>query len=576
MGQPHWLPLLSSIWRDNKNSMMRYAGNQMKRLMADRTLFLVVILILVFLVLFVLFPLFKVIQNGIFYKGELNLQYFRAFFSGQHSFVTPFFNSLIVGSIVAVTSTVIGFIFAYVTTRTNIPGRRVFRIIGIIPIVTPPFIMSLAVIMLLGRNGPISTLAYQLFGVSWNIYGLPGLVLTETFAFFAMAFLILEAVLGGISPSLEEAAHDLGASRLRTFVKVTLPLALPGIAGALLLTFARSLEDFGDPIIIQGRFPVLTTQIYLAITGTYNIPLGATLALILLVPTVLVFILQRYVLSRRSYVSVTGKPSSSKVAELPAIAKWGLFGAVALCSAWILLLYATIIFGSFTKLWGINWTFTLEHYKYAFTVGWRYLKDSLLLATIATMIGGIWGMIIAYVVATKKIVGRGIIDFLATVNFAVPGIVIGIGYIFAFNTRPLLLTGTAAIIILVFISQRTPAVVRDGVAMLQQIDPVIDEAAADLGAGFFTTFTKVILPLTAPALVAGMAYMFAACITSISAVIMVVSADWYLITVALLSEVDLGALSTAAVYGVMILVSVTTVILLMDVVVSRILLGRRG
>ncbi len=555
---------------------MHYAGNQLKRLLGDRSLLLVVIIILAFLILFVVFPLVKVLQNGIFHEGEFDFQYFRAFFSGQRSFVAPFFNSLIVGLIVAVLSTAVGFLFAYVTTRTNVPGRRIFRFIATIPIVTPPFIMSLAAILLLGRGGTISTVAQNLFGLSWNIFGLPGLVLTETFAFFAMAFLILEGVLGGIAPSLEEAALDLGASRLRTFFTVTLPLAAPGIAGALLLTFARSLEDFGDPIIIEGHFPVLTTQIYLSITGTYNIPLGATLAVILLVPTVLAFILQRHLLSRRSYVSVTGKPSSFRLVQLPASAKWSLFGVVALFAAAILLLYAIVIVGSFTKLWGIDGTFTLAHYKYALTVGLRYLRDSLELAAIATAIGGIWGMIIAYVVATKKVVGRGLIDFLATFNFAVPGIVIGIGFIFAFNSRPILLSGTAAIIILVFISQRTPAVVRDGIAMLQQLDPVIDEAAADLGAGFFRTFTRVILPLTAPALVAGMAYMFAACITSISAVIMVVSANWYLITVELLSEIDLGALSVAAVYGVLILASVMGSILLMDVVISRVLLRRRG
>lgn len=555
--------------------MTRYTGRELRNLLHNRGLLIVVVLIFAFLLLFVVFPLVKVLQNGIFYNGTFVPEYFLQFFSGQKDIIRPFFNSLLVASLVAAASTLLGFVFAYATTRTEIPGKRFFRLIATIPIVSPPFIMALAAILLLGRNGLITAFAAKHLGFSWNIYGLPGLIITETLAFFPMAFLLLEGVLGGIAPSLEESALDLGASKIRTFFRVTLPLATPGIAASLLLIFSRSLEDFGDPIIIQGRFPVLTTQIYLAITGMYNIPLGATLAIILLVPTVLAFVFQRYWLSRRSYVTVTGKPSSSALVRTSPRAKWTLFAIVALFAFIIIVFYAVVVLGSFTKLWGINSTFTLDNYRYALTVGSRYLIGSLELAGIATVIGGFLGLTTAYVVATKRIVARGLLDFLSMINFAVPGIVIGIGYIFAFNTPPIVLTGTAVIIILVFLSQRTPAVVRDGVAMLQQLDPVIDEAAADLGAGFFRTFTRVILPLTAPALVAGMAYMFAACITSISAVVMVVSAQWYLITVALLTSIDRGALSVAAVYGVLILVSVMAAIVLMDVVISRVLLRRK-
>lgn len=555
--------------------MLRYKARQLTNLLYNRSLLFFVLLVIGFLLLFVVFPLIRILQNGIFYNGAFVPKYFLQFFSGQRYVIRPFINSLLVASLVAVTSTLIGFIFAYATTRTDIPGKRFFRLIAIIPIVSPPFIMALAAILLLGRNGMLTALVQRYFGFSWNIYGLPGLIITETFAFFPMAFLILEGVLGGIAPSLEESALDMGASKLRTFFRVTLPLATPGIAGALLLTLTRSLEDFGDPIIIAGRFPVLTTQIYLAITGMYNIPLGATLAIILLVPTTLAFVLQRYWVSRKSYVTVTGKPSSSALIQTSPWVKWSLFATVLAFSLGIIVLYGVVIFGSFTKLWGIDNTLTLDNYRYAFTVGTRYLVDSLELAAIATGIGGLLGIMIAYVVASKRIIGRGLIDFLSMINFAVPGIVIGIGYIFAFNTPPIVLTGTAIIIILVFLSQRTPAVVRDGIAMLQQLDPVIDEAASDLGAGFFRTFVKVILPLTAPALTAGMAYMFAACITSISAVIMVVSAHWYLITVQLLAAVDLGALSVAAVYGVLILMSVMGAIIIMDVVVSRMILKRR-
>ena len=550
---------------------MRARFRQLKFLFHDPALFLVVLLILGFLGLFVVFPLFKVLQNSFYYKGVFTPQYFLEFFSGHRYVIRPFLNSLIVAVLVAGLSTLLGFIFAFADVRANIPGRRIFRWIATLPIISPPFIMALAAILLLGHNGLITFFMRKYFGISWNIYGLPGLILTETFAFFPLSFLIMEGVLGNIDPALEESALDLGASKLRTFLRVTLPLATPGIAGSLLLVFTRSLEDFGNPIIIQGRFPVLTTQIYLAITGMYDVPLGATLSIVLLVPTVLAFVVQRYWLSRKSYISVTGRPSTAGPPRVSKGARWFLFGTVFILSSFILLFYGMVIFGSFTKLWGIDNSLTLDNYRYVFTVGIQYLSNSLKLAAIATGIGGLLGITVAYIVTRKRIMLQGLMDFLAMVNFAVPGIVIGIGYILAFNTPPIQLTGTAAIIILIFISQRMPVVVRDGVAMLQQLDPVIDEASSDLGAGFFRTFTRIVLPLVSPALIAGMAYMFAACITSISAVVMVVSPKWYLVTVALLSQVDIGALSIAAAYGTVIILVVLGAIISMDIVVKSLL-----
>jgi len=552
----------------------RHKLKELWRILHDPSLLSILIVVVGFLGLFVVFPLVKVLQNSIFYKGTFIPQYFIEFFSGRPYVIRPFFNSLIVASLVAVISTILGFIFAYATVRANIPGRRFFRGIGLLSTISPPFIMALAAIMLFGHNGIITSFIRKNFGISWNIYGLPGLILTETLAFFPMTFLTLEGVLEGIDPSLEEAAMDLGASGLRTFFRVTLPLASPGIAAALLLAFIRSLEDFANPIVIQGRFPVLTTQAYLAITGMYNIPLGTTLSVILLIPTLLAFLLQRYWLSRKSFITITGKASAARFVPISPKVKWGLAGLVLFFSLLILSFYGLVFLGSFTKLWGIDNTFTVNNYRYVFSTGVRYLSNSLKLAAIATSIGGFLGIVIAYVVTKKGIIGRGLIDFLSMLNFAVPGIVIGIGYILAFNTYPIILTGTASIVILVLISQRMPVVVRDSVAILQQLDPAIDEAAADLGADFLQNFGRVILPLAAPALIAGMVYMFAACMTSVSAVAMVASSKWYPVTLAMLSQIDLGALSVAAAYGTTIIAVVLGVILIFDTTMRKILAWR--
>lgn len=547
---------------------------EIRRLSRDPVLLGVILAVFALLALFIVYPLVKVFQTSLFRNGAFDPKYFLYFFEGRPYLIRPLWNSLTVGALVALIGTAVGFIFAYAVTRTDIPGKRVFRAIATFPIISPPFLLALAAVMLLGNHGLITEVLRTRFGIRWDIYGLPGLVLTETLAYFPLAFLTLDGILRGIDPALEESALDLGASKLRTFFRVTLPLATPGIAASLLLVFIRSLEDFGNPIVIQGRYPVLTVQTYLAITGMYNLPLGATLAVVLLVPTVLAFVLQRYWVSRRSYVTVTGRPSTAGLRSAEPWVKWPLFAVLCLLSGVILLFYGMVVYGSFTELWGVNHSLTFENFAYVFSTGASYLINTLKLAGVATPIGGILGMIIAYLVARKRFPGRGALDFLSMLNFAVPGIIVGLGYVLAFNTPPIQLTGTAAIIVLVFVFQRMPVGIRDGIAMLQQVEPAIDEAATDLGGGFFRTFGRVVLPLIAPALVSGMAYMFSACVTSISAVIMVVSAKWQLITVALLHEVDNADLSQAAAYGVVIIMVVLGAILLLDWLVGRVLLGR--
>lgn len=523
--------------------------------------------------LFVVYPLARVFSVSLFPRGVFDPRYFLQFFEGRPYLVRPFFNSLTVATLVAVLGTALGFLFAYAVTRTDIPGKKLFRWAATLPLISPPFLLALSTLLLLGENGLITRWLLGRFGIRWSVYGLPGLVLTETLAYFPLAFFTLEGVLASIDPALEESAMDLGASKLRTFLRVTLPLATPGLAAAFLLLFIRSLEDFGNPVVLQGRYPVLTVQAYLAITGMYNLPLGATLAILLLVPTVIAFIVLQFLVGRRSYVTVTGRPTSAGLHTTEPHLKWPLFAVLLLFSGIFFLFYGMIVYGAFTQLWGVNHAFTLDNFRYVFSTGSSYLINTLQLAGIATPIGGLLGILLAYLVSRKIFPGRRLLDFLAMLNFAVPGLIVGMGYVFAFNTPPLLLTGTAAIIILVFIFQRMPVAIRDGVAMLQQVDPAIDDAAADLGAGFVRTFWRVTLPLVAPALLAGMAYMFSACVTSISAVIMVISARWQLVTVALLHEVDNADLSQAAAYGVVIILVVLGAIFLMDLVIRRAIEG---
>lgn len=543
---------------------------EFRRLLNDPALFITIVSISLLLLIFIALPLFKIFQGALYSQGQLSLRYFKEFLQKSYQ-REPLYHSLIVGALVASIGTIIGFIFAYAVTRTDIPFKRFFRIVATFPIISPPFLLALAMILLLGRHGLLT----ELFRFKWDIYGLPGLVITETLAYFPIAFMTLEGVLQGIDPAMEEAALDLGASKLRVFFTVTLPLATPGIASALLLVFIRSLEDFGNPIVIQGNYRVLTVQAYLAITGMYNMPLGATLSLFLLMPTIGAFIFQRYWVSRKSYVTVTGKPSGGGLRSTEKSVKYPLLIALILLTLFILCSYGSVLYGSFTKLWAVDNSLTLENYRYVFSTGWDYLKDTLFIASIATPIAGLLAMLIAYLVTRKEFIGKSALDFISMLNFAVPGTVVGIGYILAFNSPPFRLTGTAAIIVLVFIFRRMPVGITNAIAELQQIDPSIEEASSDLGSGLFGTFGKVVLPLVSSAFLSGLVYVFVRCMTAISAVIFVVSGDWQLLTVALLGEVDNAALSHAAAYGCVIIAIVLIAIGMMRLLVGRFIKRRQ-
>jgi len=356
----------------------------------------------------------------------------------------------------------------------------------------------------------------------------------------------MEGILMSINPDLEEASLSLKAGKWKTFWKVTLPLSTPGILASWLLVFSQSMADFGNPLILSGNYHVLSVSAYLEITGSYRISYGAGLAIMLLVPTLVAFVIQKYWLSRKSYVTVTGKPSSMKALEPKRYVKVLFTFVVLLLVATVFLFYGTVLYGSFTKLWGVNHTLTLENYRYAFDSGLRYLRDTVILASIATPICGILGIMIAYIVSRKEFPTKRFMEATSLLTFAVPGTVVGIGYLLAFNQKPLVLTGTALIIIFLFIFRHLPVGVQNGVAALYQIDRSIEEASLDLGYNSYQTFWKVTMPLLMPAFFTALFYAFVKSMTAISAVIFVVSGKWNLITVRILGSVENSDLAQAA------------------------------
>jgi iron(III) transport system permease protein len=718
----------------------------------DPVLFMSLLFSGIFIFIFVVLPIIRTVSGGFFAKdGTWDLTYFARYFD---SFYGPglrraFLDTMTMGLLTAIFGTLVGFIFAYASVRCNPPGKNVLHWLALLPTVSPPFALALSMILLFGRSGLVTK---KLLGINFvqgtnDIYGLDGLVIVQTITFFSVAYLILRAMLERLNPSMEEAAASLGASRLHIFRTVTLPLLIPGIAGSFLLLFVESLADLGNPLFISGNRTVLSAQIFLAVIGEFDYQKASALSLILIIPTLLLFMIQRYYVNRRSYISVTGKPSGAQITEKDPLIRWGFnIAAYSIC-AFVVLLYATIVYGSFSFTWGVDYTPTLRHWSMVVTRGVEAILDTTFLSAMATPFAACLGMVIAWLVVRKNFSGKGVLDFSSNLGGAVPGTILGIGFVLVFNKPPLalavviyavlalffvlvvgkdawerlviLLVGTAAGILLIrfetsriyyllgglylflsafllfsrkktfgalfsallgiyvmstnwataiskpiaefsrsiergfwsnaifqfsdhikvlfqpppsllaiflvfagilllqglqhrtqrvvagivalsipcamsfmdipfalvggayiimaaFIVRSLPASVRAGVASLQQIDPSIEEASNILGGDAQYTFRKVTLPLILPALIAGLIFSFTRHMTSLSAIIFLISAKWRIVTASILSEWEQGGVSIAAAYSTLIILLVMIAIVVLNIVTSRLLRGREG
>ena len=543
-----------------KESWLKQSKRQIRMMTKDPLLFGVVVFILLSLTVFIIYPLIKVIITSIMPGGRFSLKEYKEIVSSWY-LRRAFLNSMMMGALTAVFGAAVGFIFAFTLARTNVPLKKFFHIIAIIPIISPPFIGALSIIMLFGNNGMISSSLLHL--ANTKIYGFRGLLFAQIVTFFPVAYITLKGVLESISPTLEDAALDLGGSRFKVFRRVTFPLALPGIASAMLVLFVETLADFGNPLILAGsQFPILSVQAYLEITGMYNLSKGAGLAFVLLIPSITVFFIEKYWVSKKRYVTITGKPTQSTLKLVSPAAKWLLFALCMLFALTILLIYVTILWGALVSVWGSNSTLTLKHFAYVFSVGFKAVRDTVIIAGLSTPVAGVLGMVIAFLVVRKKFPFKHYMEISSMLSFAVPGTVVGIGYILAFNSYPLLLTGTLLILLLNFIFRYVPVGIQSGVAILQQVDPSIEEAAIDLGADSKSTFRKVTLPLMIPAFFSGLIYSFVRAMTAISAVIFLVSSRWNLMTVQIMSQVESGRLGAAAAFSVILVVIILFAILI--------------
>jgi iron(III) transport system permease protein len=552
--------------------VLAYGLSQGGYIRADTFVAASILLLGFFVLLFIVYPIFAVLQHSVMDAKGFRPALFLDTLRNYKSFWRVLGNSLGLAVFVGVASTLIGLAFALAATRSRSRLTVLLRSFSLLPMITPPFVVGLAIILLFGLQGLVTSVLLGL--QTRGIFGFPGVALAQTLSFAPVAFLVIASVVEGVNPALEEASLTLRAGPWETFWRVTLPLLRPGVANAFLLTIVESLADFGNPIILGGEFEVLSTEIYFAIIGRFDKTLAASLGIVLLSASLVTFVLQQFWLGRRSYVTVTGKPPSGRPQPLPRGLEIGLLG---FCVAWCvftLALYVFVVYGGFVEIWGINNAFTLRHYRQLLRDGMDALTSTLILAGVSAPLTAVVGILTAYLVVRHRFPGRGALEFTSMLSFAVPGTVIGIGYILAFNQPPLLLTGGAAILVISFIFRNMPVGIRSGIAALAQIDKALEEASVTLRASFATTVWRIVLPLIRPAIISALVFSFVRSVTAISAVVFLVSAKWQLSTKVILDQAENGRYGLATAYSTVLIVIMAAAVALMYLLVGK--TGARG
>ena len=548
-----------------------------KKLLADPIMVTTIVVLITFLTLFILYPLAVLLVDSVYGKETgLTLDIFKRIFE-MHTFRTAITNTLKVGFAVGIFSTVLGLLFAYVEVYVKVRSRfmgGLFQVVSMLPVVSPPFVLSLSMIMLFGKAGIITRYLLKIYDNS--VYGFWGITIVQTLTFFPVCYMMLKGLLKNIDPSLEEAARDMGASRFRVFADVTLPLILPGLGNAFLVTFIESIADFANPMIIGGSYDTLATTIYLQITGAYDKEGAAAMAVVLLTITLAMYLVQKYVLEAKTAATLTGKASRARMLIEDKSVTVPLTILCSMIALFVILMYICVPFGALFNTWGYDFSLTTKWFVRVFEKykGFKAFRDSFLLSLASAPITALLSMIISYLVVKRKFKAKGFIEFVSMLAMAVPGTVLGIGYIRGFvngvfGTGFLSgIYGSAAILIIVFVVRSLPTGTRSGISALRQIDKSIEESAYDMGADSFRVFMTVTLPLIKDSFLSGLVTAFVRSITAISAIILLVTPQFLLITVQINEFAEKGSYGIACAFATILIVITYGSVLLMNLFIK--------
>ncbi len=512
----------------------------------------------VLVILLLVIPLYSIFKSSFIDKvtGNFSLSNYREFFSNSY-YTGAILNSLIVSFGGTVGALIFGIPLAYLTSRFRIRGKTIIATLAVLSLLSPPFIGAYSWIIMLGRNGFLR-IFFLTFGISLpTIYGPFGIILVYTLQYYPFVFLLTSGALGTVDRSLEEAAENLGARGFERFFKVTLPLVLPSVSAGALIAFMMSLANFGTPMIIGRNFHVLPTMAYNLFTSEVgeNPGMASTVSILLILVSTLVLFFQRYTVSRRKYAStLINKPFVKRLRGLQSV---GAHFVSYLIVAISTLPLAVVMVYSFRKTSGpvFQKGFGLQSYQKVLHDVPRTITNSAIYSILAVILIVVVGTLLGYVLSRKRNIASKLLDPLLMIPYIVPGTVLGIGFIVAFNRKPLYLVGTAAIIILSYFIRRLPYSIRSAASILKQIDPALEEAGINLGSPPVRTFRKVTLPLMLPGILSGAIMSWVTAVNELSASIVLYVGRTMTMPVRIYLSVLDGLFGTASALAAFLLVA---------------------
>jgi iron(III) transport system permease protein len=524
-------------------------------------------LISISVLIFILWPILCVIKSSLFIDGDFTLELYNKLFTNNKKLL---YNSVFVATLSATLSTILS--VAIALKISFMTGKKKLILMGILMItmISPPFVSSLAYIQLFGRRGLIT---YRLLKLSLNPYGWHGIVAMQSLSFASLNALLLIGIISKLDINLVQSSLDLGSSPSYALRRIIIPLIKPAILVCFLLSFVRSLSDFGTPMTIGGAFNVLATEIYMQIIGYGNLELAAAMNVIILIPALAIFIFYRKLMKKYNILS---KGTSNKVSSsdytfiLKGIINWLITLICGIFFTMMILQYLAIFISGITKFSYGKMQFTLDNFKYLKLYSMTSFVRSIVYGIIVGIVGTIIGILLSYYTERRKIRGMEVLDFIGTLPYIIPGTFFGIGYILAFNNPPLMLTGTAAIVIINCIFKQLPMTTKTSSAALSQINVSLEEAGRDLGAGKFHIIKDIIFPNLKNVFVVGFINNFTTSMTTVGAIIFLIHPGKKIATLALFDAINSGE------YGVGSLIATIIIIITMivNLGVSRIILGK--
>lgn len=517
--------------------------------------------ILVLFLLFVVYPLGLILYKSILMEdGRLSLEYFLKFFSKKFYWST-LINSFKVTIISTFVAAFLGLAMAYVLRSVKIRGSKYLNVLIVMSYLSPPFIGAYAWIQLLGRNGFITRILNSLLGVKLGgIYGFAGIVLVFSLQSFPLVYMYISGALKNLDNSLNEAAESLGCTTFQRVIRIILPLVMPTMLASSLLVFMRVFSDFGTPMLIgEGykTFPVLVYSQFMGEVST-NDHFAASLCVIVIGITLVLFFLQRYLGNKFSYSMTALKPMEAQSCT-------GVKGFLAHLFVYAVILVAilpqaTVIVTSFLETEGgslYTGRFSLENYKNTlFSKNNNIaITNTYIYGLCAIVIVVVLGILISYLTVRKKSALTSILDTLTMFPYIIPGSVLGISFLYAFNSRPLLLSGTAIIIIISLSIRRMPYTIRSSTAIIGQISPSVEEAAVSLGCTETKSFLKITVPMMMPGVLSGAIMSWVTLISELSSSIILYTSRTQTLTVAIYAEVIRSNFGNAAAYSTILTIT---------------------